>query len=214
MRRITSCETALALLAACLLPAVAAAADGDDHPLPRQGFYIGGGTCHFDLEHNLDGRSAIVAEGLDLETTARGGLIVFGYGSGPRFTAEGRVGFAKIDDGRPDTDAALGTATMDFLTTLARGRWLEPVLIVGFGVVVLDVSCDAMDDINTFGVVGEFGGGLTTHLSRHFSVSADYRYAILNFEEESRDEFDEGTNYNVGGTGRLHTVSVMATFDF
>ncbi|MFH1843040.1 MAG: hypothetical protein ABIF77_07505 [bacterium] len=188
--------------------------DPSSRRLYRQGFYLGLGSGNYDLDHNLDLRSSFTAEGLELKNPERGRLMVFGYGSGPHFTTEGRIAYSRVATSDPDTDVHRMLATIDFLTTVTRFGPLEPHVSVGFGAFLLAVQSSTVEEFSTFAVVGTFGGGLVAHLSRRFSLAADYRYAILNFEEESSGEFEPDNSYDVGGTGYLHVFTLAMTFDF
>lgn len=180
----------------------------------RHGFYLGAGWGYYEIDPNLDARSAVTSRGIEPDESTRGAHLVFGWGMGSYFATELRTALSEIHTGTPLTNVYMALATFDFPTTVLQSDFLEVYVVHGFGGLALHVEDEEAEDFTALAVVGDFGGGFVTHLSRHFSFAAEYRYSILNFERESIGDFEEDNGYNIGGTGYMNSWITQLTYDF
>lgn len=198
------------MLSVVLSPPPAARAED-----PGRGFYLGLGVVREELHLSLD-RAAILPEtGIEFDAWGTGGMIALGYEFGPRFRGEMSLGIAGRSARPEGSHAETAVARFTGYVPLLTGRRWEPYLAGGFSGTMAIFGAEGGKDVVYAGSSGDAGFGLLVHLSRRWSLQADYLHAAIDVDQEITDrESTEGDLRPVGHRGRAELLRVTFLYDF
>ena len=194
---------------------VPAGAPADAEAGRDRNWYFGFGFQREELHLSLDPAAILPESGIEYDAWGSGGTIAVGYRFGPRFRGEVSLGIA----GRPARPAGAhalpAVARCTGYVPLVLGRWWEPYLAGGLSGTMAVFGMDEGEDVVYAGSSGDAGAGLLVHLSRRWSLQADYLYAAINVDQEIAERRgSEEEMRPVGHRGRAELFRVSLLFDF
>lgn len=178
-------------------------------------WYFGFGFQREELHLSLDSTAILPETGIEFDALGSGGTIAVGYRFGPRFRGEVSLGVA----GRPARPAGAHAVTAvarctGYVPLLLGHRW-EPYLAGGLSGTMAVFGMDEGEDVVYAGSSGDAGAGLLVHLSRRWSLQADYLYAAINVDQEIAEQRGSDAELRpIGHRGRAELVRVALLVDF
>jgi hypothetical protein len=179
----------------------------------RPGWTLALGTLRTHLL--FDDEDQLFSSGpVDIDHAGRGGFIEAGYAFSPGFALQLRFSGAEHSTGDPDRTAAFGHIQLEAVAHLTETGFARPYVAGGLGAAFLGIEeVDASTNVLVGGSTA-FGGGLEIFLSRRFAMSFDYRFGLVNFENEIIEDKTTSTEIAVDRSMQSHSVQTRVVFSF
>lgn len=177
----------------------------------RRGWYLGVAPIvtrlHQDALQPLGGA-------VRLAETGAGARFLVGHAFTETFALELSVLGAGFETDRRGVDAAMAHVTLEAVAHLRPGRRVQPYLVGGLGAVAVGVEGGGLPRQTLEGGQADVGGGLEVHVSRHFALAADYRYALHDFQRQVTSFDGLETRIDIDAQGHAHTWGLRCVYSF